>query len=93
MKKPQPKLSTALWNTFKKEFILTGIFKLLWSGLMLLSAFYFVRSLLKLTTKKRDQREDSTIAIYTIFFFLSTWLMSIMQEQMLNVGNKVGTKA
>jgi hypothetical protein len=38
----QPSLARALWRSFGLEFALAGVFKLLWSGFVLLGASYFV---------------------------------------------------
>jgi hypothetical protein len=46
--KEKPSLLRALRRSFWHQFVLAGIFKLFWGGLMCLGAFYFVRSLVAL---------------------------------------------
>lgn len=41
----QPSLWKALWKAFGMEFIIAGCWKITWSALVILGAFYFVRSL------------------------------------------------
>ena len=41
----QPSLWKALWKAFGMEFIMAGCWKIAWSALVILGAFYFVRSL------------------------------------------------
>jgi ATP-binding cassette, subfamily C (CFTR/MRP), member 1 len=86
----RPSLVKALWRSFKKDFIVAGIFKLLWGAFVLLAAFYFVRSLLTFVEKPDPLWVGYVLAV---FFFLTCVLLSVSLQQVnahaLHVGLRV----
>jgi len=103
-KQHKPSLTRALWRTFKKEFIITGLLKLGWGFFILLSISFFVRELLKAITwraKHRGifigQRFDVLSAYHTswvlcFFFWLSCICLSICIQQMAASSSKIGLR-
>lgn len=89
----QPSLFRALRRTFMGEFIRAALLKLVWGALLVLSASFFVRQLLRwlgaYNSGKEPQRDGW---ILSCFFFLCCWLLSVALQQMNLVSARMGLR-
>jgi ATP-binding cassette, subfamily C (CFTR/MRP), member 1 len=72
-----PSLIKPLWKIYGKEFMIGGAFKLCWSFLVIMGAFFFVRSLILFVDEKRESPYDSNRAGYLLMccFFVDACLL------------------
>eukprot|EP00775_Hariotina_reticulata_P004687 gene4687-4939_t len=62
-------------QTFGKDLMLAGLFKLLWSLCVITGAFFFVRSLLQFVNNEKPFAGDKNGWILCCFFFFDAWLL------------------
>eukprot|EP00878_Enallax_costatus_P000230 GHUV01000294.1.p1 GENE.GHUV01000294.1~~GHUV01000294.1.p1 ORF type:complete len:1290 (+),score=442.33 GHUV01000294.1:122-3991(+) len=82
VKTGRPNLRKVLWNTFGKDLMLAGLFKLLWSVCVITGAFFFVRSLLQFVNGEAPFASDVSGYLLMVFFFVDAWLLGIALQRM-----------
>eukprot|EP01119_Soliformovum_irregulare_P000193 TRINITY_DN1013_c0_g1_i2.p1 TRINITY_DN1013_c0_g1~~TRINITY_DN1013_c0_g1_i2.p1 ORF type:complete len:1143 (+),score=404.47 TRINITY_DN1013_c0_g1_i2:123-3551(+) len=87
--KEKPSLIRALWNCFKRDFIIAAIFKFFWGALVSLAAFYFVKALLDFTSGTEEEWKGWVLAVA---FFLDCLILSICLQQMVSFLGRVGLR-
>lgn len=91
-RKPKPSLVDALKECYWKEFAEAALFKFLWSTMLMVCAFFFVRSLVSFVDRKDSEQDDETAYNLCAFFFLSCLLLSMAQHQMLLRAQSLGVR-
>jgi hypothetical protein len=85
----------ALWAAFGWEFALAGVFKLLWSGFVLLGASYFVNALVEFVQQKQgwDAIPNKGVGwVLACSFFADSILAGLALQRMGDVSVRVGIK-
>lgn len=91
----QPSLLHALMNTFWVQFALAGVFKLMWSGCVLLGASYFVNSLIEFVQKKEgwDAIPNKGVGwVLACAFFMDSILAGLALQRMGDMAVRLGIK-
>jgi hypothetical protein len=94
-RRQQPSLLHALMSTFWVPFALAGVFKLAWSGCVLLGASYFVNALIEFVQKKEgwDAIPDKGVGwILACAFFLDSIFAGLALQRMGDVAVRLGIK-
>ncbi|KIY99894.1 ABC transporter, multidrug resistance associated protein [Monoraphidium neglectum] len=93
----QPSLARALWRSFGLEFALAGVFKLLWSGFVLLGASYFVNALIQYVQGvfpgSGALPQKGIGWVLSCSFFADSILAGLALQRMGDVAVRVGIKA
>lgn len=91
----KPSLMRCLRKTYGRDIFIAGIFKAIWSFLVIFAAYYFVKEILQFVddTKKDPSMAPTKGFILSIFFFVDSWLLGLALQQMgwlcMNVGIQV----
>jgi hypothetical protein len=91
----QPSLLHALMSTFWVQFALAGVFKLMWSGCVLLGASYFVNALIEFVQKKDgwDAIPNKGVGwVLACAFFMDSILAGLALQRMSDMAVRVGIK-
>jgi hypothetical protein len=82
-KSAEPSLRRAIVTCFSRDVLRTAVFKLLWSCFLLLSSFYFVRSLVDFVSEKAPRASAEWVGYaLAVAFLFSCAGMCIFQQQM-----------
>jgi len=93
--KQQPSLLHALMRTFWVQFALAGVFKLIWSGCVLLGASYFVNALIEFVQKKDgwDAIPNKGVGwVLACSFFLDSIISGLALQRMGDMAVRVGIR-
>lgn len=93
--KQQPSIVRALMATFGVQFAIAGVFKLLWSGFVLLGASYFVNALIEFVQRKPgwDAIPNEGVGwVLACCFFLDAIFSGLALQRMGDVSMRVGIK-
>lgn len=91
----QPSLLRALMATFWVQFALAGVFKLCWSGCVLLGASYFVNALIEFVQKKQgwDAIPNKGVGwVLACSFFVDSLLSGLALQRMGDMAVRVGIR-
>jgi len=95
LKKQRPSLLRALFKAFWKEFLVAGLFKLVWGALVILAASYFVSGLVSYINGVNLGTVDDNGTrgwILSGFYFLDCFILSLALQQMLSRSSRVGIR-
>jgi hypothetical protein len=82
----KPNLRSVLFQTFGRDLMKAGFFKLGWSVCVIMGAFFFTRSLLMFVNNQEPFAGEWKGWILCIFFFVDAWLLGkISKPFMLSV--------
>jgi hypothetical protein len=90
-----PSLLHALMRTFWVQFALAGVFKLIWSGCVLLGASYFVSSLIQFVQQKQgwDAIPNKGVGwILASAFFVDSLMAGLALQRMGDMAVRVGIR-
>jgi hypothetical protein len=90
-----PSLLHALMRTFWVQFALAGVFKLIWSGCVLLGASYFVSSLIEFVQQKEgwDAIPNKGVGwILACAFFVDSLMSGLALQRMGDMAVRVGIR-
>jgi hypothetical protein len=91
----QPSLVRALMRTFWVQFALAGVFKLAWSGCVLLGASYFVNALIEFVQKKDgwDAIPNKGVGwVLACAFFMDSIFAGLALQRMGDMAVRVGIR-
>jgi hypothetical protein len=91
----KPSMIRALAVTFGMQFAVAGVFKLLWSGFVLLGASYFVNALIQFVQQKEgwDAIPNKGVGwVLASCFFLDSIFAGLALQRMGDVSMRVGIK-
>lgn len=94
-KHQQPSLLHALMRSFWVQFVLAGVFKLIWSGCVLLGASYFVNALIEFVQKKQgwDAIPDKGVGwVLACAFFMDSIFAGLALQRMGDMAVRVGIR-
>jgi hypothetical protein len=91
----KPSLLHALMTTFWVQFALAGVFKLIWSGCVLLGASYFVNALIEFVQQKGDWDAIPNKGVGWVLascFFLDSLFAGLALQRMGDMAVRVGIR-
>lgn len=73
----KPSLMRCLRKTYGRDIFIAGVYKALWSFLVIFAAYYFVKEILQFVddTQKKPGMAPTNGFILSIFFFVDSWLL------------------
>lgn len=88
-------LTRVVVKSFWHRFVIAGIFKLIWGALILLAAYYFVRTLVEFVQDRAIFEEDGRLWVGWVLaatFFLTCFFLSVSLQQMSSHCSRAGIR-